>query len=176
MSESRFFLALEFRDDPLRQLLAQFDAPRVERVHAPNRARRKNIVLVEGDELTEGFRVRLSAKIVFDGRLPSKTRWGTSRSGVPSAWTRSAVFPKRQENVVVPAKRVERLAKGDEVTWDEPRSMMDHLVKAVLAIGPRLANIHGAVSQSTLEPSSVTYLPLLSIVNRLAAYNNTISL
>ena len=44
---------------------------------------------------------------------------------------------------MVPAKRVERLAKGDEVTWDEPRSMMDHLVKAVLAIGPRLANIHG---------------------------------
>ena len=64
----------------LRQLLAQFDAPRVERVDAPNRALRKNIVLVEGDELTESFRVSPSAKIVFDGRLPSKTRWGTSKS------------------------------------------------------------------------------------------------
>ena len=63
----------------LRQLLAQFDAPRVERVDAPNRALRKNIVLVEGDELTESFR-RETAKIVFDGRLPSTTRWGTSKS------------------------------------------------------------------------------------------------
>ena len=56
-----------------------------------------------------------SARIVLDGRLPSKTRWGTSQSGVPSALTSSAVLPKAsasalgedvgQEHVVVPAER-----------------------------------------------------------------------
>ena len=31
---------------------------------------------------------------MFDGRLPSNTRCGTSHSGVPSAFTCSAVLPK----------------------------------------------------------------------------------
>ena len=32
-------------------------------------------------------------RIVFDGRLPSNTRCGTSQSGVPSCFTSSAVLP-----------------------------------------------------------------------------------
>ena len=37
--------------------------------------------------------------MVFDGRLPSKTRWGTSQSGVPSAFTSSGVLPKASASV-----------------------------------------------------------------------------
>ena len=40
-----------------------------------------------------------SARIVFEGRLPSKTRCGTRSSGVPSARTSSAVLPKASASV-----------------------------------------------------------------------------
>ena len=49
-----------------------------------------------------------------------------------------------QEYVVVPAQGVERLAEGDEVTRNEPGSLMDQLVEGVLAVGPRLAPVDGA--------------------------------
>ena len=43
--------------------------------------------------------VSRSARIVFDGRLPSKTRCGTSLSGVPSASTCSRVLPDASASV-----------------------------------------------------------------------------
>src|SRR5262245_24441742 len=50
----------------------------------------------------------------------------------------------RQEDVMVPAQRIERLAKGDEVTRDESGTLVDQLVEGVLAIGARLAPVDGA--------------------------------
>ena len=49
-----------------------------------------------------------------------------------------------QEYVMVPAQRIERLGKGDEVTRDESGALMDQLVEGVLAIGARLAPVDGA--------------------------------
>src|SRR5262249_26546147 len=43
--------------------------------------------------------VKRSNTMVFDGRLPSNTRCGTSQSGVPSALTCSRVFPKASASV-----------------------------------------------------------------------------
>src|SRR5215813_9026513 len=50
----------------------------------------------------------------------------------------------RQEDVVMPAQRIERLAKGDEVTGDEAGALMDELVEGVLTVGARLAPVDGA--------------------------------
>ena len=49
-----------------------------------------------------------------------------------------------QEHVVVAAERIERLSKGDEVTRNEPGSLMDQLIEGVLAVGSRLAPINRA--------------------------------
>ena len=57
-----------------------------------------------------------------------------------------------QENVVVPAQGVERLDEGNEVTRNQPGSLMNQLVEGVLAIGPRLAPIDGAGLVSDLRP------------------------
>src|SRR5262244_2315750 len=38
-------------------------------------------------------------------------------------------------------KRIERLTKGDEVARNEPRSLMDHLIERVLAVGSRLTEV-----------------------------------
>ena len=94
MAELGLCLALEFGDDALGQHLAQFDAPLVERVDVPDDALREDAVLVKRDQLAERRRREPVGRIVFDGRLPSKTRCGTSQSGVPSALTCSGVLPK----------------------------------------------------------------------------------
>src|SRR4029453_18187554 len=44
---------------------------------------------------------------------------------------------------MMPAERGKRLTKPDEITWDQPRSLMDQLVKRMLTVGSRLAPIDG---------------------------------
>src|SRR5215468_12545796 len=44
---------------------------------------------------------------------------------------------------MVPAEPIERLTEGDEITWDQPRSLVDQLVKRMLTVGSRLAPIDG---------------------------------
>ena len=93
-------LLFEFRDDALRQDFAELDAPLVERIDVPDDALGEHAVLVQRDQLAQRFRRRADrARIVFDGRLPSKTRCGTSQSGVPSAFTCSGVLPNASASV-----------------------------------------------------------------------------
>src|SRR5262245_26290252 len=46
-----------------------------------------------------------------------------------------------EKYVVVPADRVESLGERDEVARDQPRALMDELIKGVLAVRPRLAPV-----------------------------------
>src|SRR6516165_3042606 len=45
---------------------------------------------------------------------------------------------------MVPAERIERSTKSDEITWDQPRSLVDQLVKRMLTVGSRLSPINGS--------------------------------
>src|ERR1700722_12298842 len=47
----------------------------------------------------------------------------------------------RQKHIVMPAHRIHRFGKGDEVTWDEPGALMNELVERVLPVGSRLAPV-----------------------------------
>src|SRR5262249_6642875 len=49
-----------------------------------------------------------------------------------------------QQRVVVPAKLIQRLDKGNEVTRNNARALMDQLVKRMLPIGPWLSPIDRA--------------------------------
>ena len=49
-----------------------------------------------------------------------------------------------QEDVVLMPQRIQRLFEGDKVTRNEPRSLMNQLVKRVLAVGTWLAPVNGA--------------------------------
>ena len=46
------------------------------------------------------------------------------------------------EQIVMSTNRVERIAKRDEVARDQPRTLMDQLVKRMLAIGAWLAPVN----------------------------------
>src|SRR5437899_6072995 len=52
----RLRLALELRDDPLRELLAELHAPLVEGIDVPNGPLREHAVLVERDQRAERLR------------------------------------------------------------------------------------------------------------------------
>src|SRR5437667_11799849 len=56
MAERGLRLALELRNDPLGEHLAQLDAPLIERVDVPDDALGEHAVLVERDELSERLR------------------------------------------------------------------------------------------------------------------------
>src|SRR5215472_10797983 len=43
----------------------------------------------------------------------------------------------------MPPNRIQGLAEGDEVAWDEPCPLMDQLVKRVLSVGARFAPVNG---------------------------------
>src|SRR6516225_4916012 len=60
--ELRSCRALQFGNDRLRQRLAQFDAPLIERVDVPNDALRVDAMLVERDELAQRLRFELVAE------------------------------------------------------------------------------------------------------------------
>src|SRR5580765_4818135 len=57
-----------------------------------------------------------------------------------------------QEDLMVAAKRIERLAKGDEVTRNKPGPLVNQLVEGVLTVGSRLAPIDGAGRIRDLGP------------------------
>src|SRR5262249_51454029 len=60
---------------------------------------------------------------------------------------------------MVPAERIERLTKSDEITWDQPRSLVDQLVKGMLTVGSRLAPIDGTgivIDPVTIESHMLT--------------------
>ena len=163
--------------DPLGQHLAELDAPLVERVDVPDRALREDAVLVERDELAE--RARASAGrpgACSTAGCPRTSRCGTSASGVPSAAHLLGRLAERQrlglredvghQQVVMLAERVERLREADEVARDQLRALVDQLVEGVLPVGARLAPVDRRRSRSPPRaPSSVTRLPLLSIVS-----------
>ena len=98
--------------------------------------------------------VERSARIVLDRRLPSKTRcgtrpvWGAFRCYLLRRLHKCERLglskDVREQDIVLPAERVERLAEGNEVTGNEPRSLVDQLIERVLAFGTRLAPVDRA--------------------------------
>src|SRR5262249_19011686 len=130
MAERGVCLALELRNDPLGQDLAEFPAPLIERVNIPDRALGEHAVLVKANQLAQNFR----GQPIGENRV----RWTVAlKDAVGYEPVRCALCLDLlwrlsecqrlslgqdvcQEHVVVSAKGNQRLAKRDEVTGDEP--------------------------------------------------------
>ena len=153
MAELRRGRAFQFRDDALSQHFPQFHSPLVKAVDVPDDALGENRVLVEGDELAEDFRREplgeesVGRAIALKDPVrnePIGGAFGLHLFGGLAEGQRFGLGKDvRQQDVVVPSKRVERLDEGDEVTRDEPGPLMNQLVEGMLAVGPRLAPVDG---------------------------------
>src|SRR5271157_1365408 len=99
MRQRWFRFALDLRNDPLRQHFPQLDAPLIKRVDAPDRALGKNGVFVKSDQRAEDFRCQALCQNRVRRTIALKHAVGTSRLGVPSAFTCSGVLPNAKASV-----------------------------------------------------------------------------
>ena len=106
--------------------------------------------------------------MVFEGRLPSQTRCGTSHSGVPSALTSSAVLPYEQYLKRFPAylQQLTMESNGKHVTldgrrvdydtgpiyWGEPGTNGQHSFYQLIHQGTRLIPCDFIAFADTLNP------------------------
>src|SRR5262245_25101774 len=153
MVEARLCLALEFRNNALGEHLAQLDAPLIEGVDMPDRPLGKNRLLVKSDEFAEDFRgeplgedsIRWTVALEYASRYERIRR--SFSLDLLGRLAEGQCLGLREhvghEHVMVPAEPIERLTKSDEITRDESRSLVDQLVKRMLAVGSRLSPIDG---------------------------------
>src|SRR5437667_7060346 len=155
-------LALKFRNDALRQYLAEFDTPLVKRINVPDRALGEDGVLVKSHEFAQGFRreplgqnrvrwpitfedsvrhepIRRAFGLHFVGRLAESQRLGLSEH-------------IGQEHVVMATERMEWFRESDEVARDQPGTLMYQLIERVLPIRSRLSPIDGTSFASDRGP------------------------
>ena len=93
MREVRVVVGLQLGDDLERQLLAQLDAPLVERSDDQIAPWVNTLCSYSATSWPSTYGVSFSIRNVDDGWLPSNTLNGTRFSAVPSARTWSAVLP-----------------------------------------------------------------------------------
>src|SRR5918992_5874561 len=108
-------------------------------------------MLVERDKLAEGFRRepfgenRIRRAIALEDSMrhePIRRALSFDLFGRLTEGQRFALSEDvRQQHIVMPAKRVERLVESDEVAWNESRSLMNQLVERVLAVCAGLAPV-----------------------------------
>src|SRR5262249_14540302 len=119
----------------------------------PDRPLGKNRLLVKSDEFAEDFggeplgedRIRWTVALEDPGGY-ERIRC-SFRLDILRRFAEGQCLSLREhvghEHVMVPAEPIQRLAKPDEITWDEPGSLVDQLVKRMLTVGSRLPPIDG---------------------------------
>src|SRR6516165_504876 len=131
-----------------RASFAGLHAPLVKRVDVPDRALRKNAVLIESDELAEHCggqplqKNRIGRTIALKGAVghePVRRSLGADFLWRLAEGERLALGEDVcKQHVMLLAHRVQRLGEGDEVAEDQPGSLMDQLIKRMLAVGAGL--------------------------------------
>src|SRR5271165_6653815 len=153
MVELRFCFALKFRDDALRKNLSQLDAPLVERINIPNCTLCEDGVFVKCHQFAQGFRCqsfsqdRVRRTIALEDPVRDEPLWCAFSLHLFGGLTKCQRLGLRadigDQHVMMPAERIERLRKSDEVARDEPGSLMNQLVERVLTVGSRFAPVDG---------------------------------
>src|SRR5215813_7317527 len=154
MCEIGFSVTLKFRDNALRQSLAEFHAPLVERVNIPNNALGEDRVFIQGNELTKRFRCELVRKNRVGWPVAGEDAMGHEpiRRALRFHLLGRLAERKRfclseyicQQHVVVRPQRIEWFRECDEVTGNKLRSLMNQLIERVLAVCSRLTPVDWA--------------------------------
>ena len=144
--------ALQLGDDPLRQHLAQLDAPLVERVDVPDRALREDAVLVQRDQLAQQSRASAARPgWCSTAGCPRTCGAAPASPACPRPCTSSAVLPNASASVCAKTFAISRSwwSPSGLSVWQKPmkshgislRPLVDELVERVLAVGARLAPV-----------------------------------
>src|SRR5262252_1197649 len=147
MVEHRFGPVLELGDDALCENFAKLNPPLIEGINVPNGALGEDGVLVKSYQFAQRFwskplrENRVGWTVAFEDPVRNQPVRRALRLNLLGSLTEGQRFGLRknigQQHVVLPAKRIQRLGKRNEVTGDEPRPLVDQLVKRVLSVGAR---------------------------------------
>src|SRR5258708_14607563 len=170
MSELGFGFGFEFRYNTLGQYLAQFYAPLVERVDVPDRALGKDTWLVECTELAERLRGqflredRVRRTIALEDPWGYEPVWRALGLHLLGRFTESECFGLgknvREQHIVVPTQRIERLDECDKITRDQSCSLVNQLVERVLAVRTWFAPIDWPSRVGSLGPTERNGFPV----------------
>src|SRR6266850_4570064 len=144
--ERGFGRTFEFRNDALRQDLAQLNAPLIERIDVPDDTLRENRVLVESNELAQRLRCEplshdgVGRAVAFEDAVRNQPIWRAFSLHLLRSFAEGERFGLRedirQQHVVVTPQRIQRLGEGDEVARNQARPLMDQLIEGVLPVSP----------------------------------------
>src|SRR3984885_2557401 len=154
MLQPRIIRSLNLGNDVLGEHLAQLDAPLIEGIDLPDGALGEYRVLIERDQLAQRFWCEFfrqedvrRAVALKDAMRNQPIRCSLSLD-LLRCLSESQGFglgkDVGQQHVMVPSKGIEGLLKTDEVTGNQPGSLVDQLVERVLPVGSRLAPVNGA--------------------------------
>ena len=153
MSELRLCWVFELGNDPLRQRLAQLDAPLIERIDLPDHPLREHAMFVEGNQFAEDCGRQLVRKdcvgraVAFEDAMRDEPVRSAFRLHLLGRLAERQRLSLREDvgdqNVVMRPERIQRLVERDEIARDQPRSLVNQLVKRMLAVGARLAPVDG---------------------------------
>jgi len=145
--ELGFFFALQFRNNAFCEHLAQFDAPLVKRIDAPDGALREYRVFIKRDQLAERFRRqtvredRVRWPITFENPVRDDRIRRALRLDLFACLAERQRFSLREDirhqDVVMLTQRIQRMAERDEVARNEPGPLVNKLIERVLAVCAR---------------------------------------
>jgi len=129
----------------LREDLAEFYSPLIERVDVPDRSLREDAVFIESDQLAE----RLGRQFVSEnhrrGTIALEHSMRHEPVGSPFSFHLLGSFAEGEslrlredvgeQQVVMAAETIQRSAETDEVARNNFRSLMDELIERMLAVG-----------------------------------------
>src|SRR5262249_4926262 len=133
---------------------AQLDAPLVERIDVPDDALSEDAMFVERDELAQRLgcepvgKDRVRWPVALEDAVWHEPVWRAFRLNLLGCLAKRQRLrlgeDVGQHHVVVPAQWCEGVSKGDEITRNQPRALVNQLVKRMLAVGAWLAPVDRA--------------------------------
>src|SRR5579862_401429 len=148
----RLFLALEFRNDPFRQHLAELHSPLVERIDPPDCSLGEHRMLIKRHQLAESPRCkplgenRIRRTVALENPVRDQPVGRAFRLDLIRRLAESQRLALREnvghQNIVMLAQRIQRSAECDEVAGDQSGPLVNQLIKRMLAVGPRLAPVN----------------------------------
>src|SRR5215469_9517708 len=171
VSELRFILAVELRNDPFGQYFAELHAPLVEGVNFPNGSLRKNIVFIESNQFPEHVgrqfvsQNHIRRPIAVENAMRHQPIRGFLGFHLVGGLSESQRFCLRddvgKQHIVMRTDGIQGFSKANKIARNQASSLMDELIKRMLTVCAGLA----PVSCATALPSSATCFPLLSMVS-----------
>ena len=160
----------QLAQDARRQLLAELHAPLIERVDAPHCALREHRMFIQRHQLPQHLgrqhlrQDHVGRPVPLEHLVRHQLLGHAFRPYLLRGLAERQRLGLREDighqHVMMPPQRIERLEEADEIARNQPRPLVNQLVKRVLSVGPRLAPVDRPGVRGHLRPIQRHMLPV----------------